>query len=412
MAQLTTLNTKVKLRYDTLANWQKTNEAGVGGNLVLLKGEVAFCEIPSNGAPGGKAVTDSGDKDYRPTVLFKVGDGETPFKNLPWASATAADVYSWAKAATKPSYNAGEITITDSADHFDVSTTTVEEALADLATALENVGSAVEGLDFADADATTGSAMSSGDTVVTSVTQADGQISVTKQSLGLGTAARKAVSTAAISDNSDITDNANSITPNNNLVTASQVATYIKARTAALTGATHFRGTLSAAPSAASGETDLTLPATYTVGADTVNYAAGDIVLYGTSEYIHDGTKWVLLGDEGVYATIAALNAAIDRITTLEGKVDVNSVATAIANAINGIDVDVDAGTIASGSQTEAAYFKALKAFEIEDGALKSNSVETVTLSKVAATGSIYDLTQAANTTLILDGGNSGVSAS
>ena len=45
-----------------------------------------------------------------PAVLFKVGDGTTAFNDLQFGSAIAADVYSWTKAATKPTYNASEIT--------------------------------------------------------------------------------------------------------------------------------------------------------------------------------------------------------------------------------------------------------------------------------------------------------------
>lgn len=82
-----TLQTRIALKYDTYANW--TDEAK-GANLVLLKGELGICEIPSGNAQATTA----------PTVLFKVGDGTNPFKSLKWASALAADVYGWAKADT------------------------------------------------------------------------------------------------------------------------------------------------------------------------------------------------------------------------------------------------------------------------------------------------------------------------
>ena len=84
-----TLQTRIALKYDTYANWTDETKENQGANLVLLKGELGFCEIPSGNANAQTA----------PTVLFKVGDGETPFKTLKWASALAADVYSWAKAS-------------------------------------------------------------------------------------------------------------------------------------------------------------------------------------------------------------------------------------------------------------------------------------------------------------------------
>ena len=82
------INTRIALRIDTLANWSKTDVEGKGAKLVLKRGEIGLCEIPSGNAAAQTA----------PTVLFKVGDGTTPFGELKWASALAADVYSCAKA--------------------------------------------------------------------------------------------------------------------------------------------------------------------------------------------------------------------------------------------------------------------------------------------------------------------------
>lgn len=83
------INTRIALRIDTLANWSKTDVEGKGAKLVLKRGEIGLCEIPSGNAAAQTA----------PTVLFKVGDGTTTFGELKWASALAADVYSWAKAS-------------------------------------------------------------------------------------------------------------------------------------------------------------------------------------------------------------------------------------------------------------------------------------------------------------------------
>lgn len=88
------LNTRIQLKYDTWDNWQKTDVANKGGNLVLKAGEVAVTVIAS-----GKS-----DFTTPPTVMFKVGDGTSKFSALPWASGLAADVYAWAKKAA-PDYN-------------------------------------------------------------------------------------------------------------------------------------------------------------------------------------------------------------------------------------------------------------------------------------------------------------------
>lgn len=57
---------------------------------------------------------------------------------------------------------------------------------------------------------------------------------------------------------------------------------YVDNKTAGLTGAMHFRGTVTALPA-------------------TADYAAGDVVIFGSKEYVcdKDNNKWVELGDEG-----------------------------------------------------------------------------------------------------------------
>lgn len=89
----TTLNTRIALKYDTLANWNASE-------FILKKGEVAICSL---------ATGETAEQSTPPAVLLKVGDGVHKFSELPWASALAADVYGWAKAATKPTYTANEV---------------------------------------------------------------------------------------------------------------------------------------------------------------------------------------------------------------------------------------------------------------------------------------------------------------
>ena len=88
-----TLNTRIKLRYASYAEWQNSS-------LQLLPGELAVCYIEAN---------NSEIKNTAPTVLFKVGDGEHVFKDLKWSSARAADVYDWAKAESRPEYTKADV---------------------------------------------------------------------------------------------------------------------------------------------------------------------------------------------------------------------------------------------------------------------------------------------------------------
>lgn len=86
-----TINVQYKLRGDTLDNLEAANKVyGVNEPIVVL--------VPADTDAGTKAAT-----------LLKLGDGTTAFKDLPYITALAGDVPEWAKAATKPEYNATEI---------------------------------------------------------------------------------------------------------------------------------------------------------------------------------------------------------------------------------------------------------------------------------------------------------------
>lgn len=84
------LNTRIQLKYDSYKDW-------VENNPTLLSGEVAIAYLPprtdvehTNPAPAAAASA----------TLIKVGPGA--FNSLPWLSATAADVYAWAKQEALP----------------------------------------------------------------------------------------------------------------------------------------------------------------------------------------------------------------------------------------------------------------------------------------------------------------------
>lgn len=83
----------------------------------------------------------------------------------------------------------------------------------------------------------------------------------------LGEAAKKDVASGVSADD-------------HGLVTGAQV----QAAIAGLSGAMHFVGKVDALPESVSG------------------YKSGDVILVGNKEYVCDGTKWVELGDESIYA--------------------------------------------------------------------------------------------------------------
>ena len=112
------LKTRIQLKYDTLASWTTNNP-------VLLKGEIAIVAIPKDAS----AMQVTGTTP--PEILFKIGDGTSTFSALPYASSKAADVYAWAKAATKPTYSASEVGT--------YSKTEIDTLVGDINTALASV---------------------------------------------------------------------------------------------------------------------------------------------------------------------------------------------------------------------------------------------------------------------------------
>lgn len=97
MATEKVLNTRICLKYDSYANWQLVKDS-----FIPKKGEVCIVAVPD-----GTSVTGVANP---PAIMMKCGDGTHTFAQLPWTQAVASDVYSWAKASTKPTYAATEIT--------------------------------------------------------------------------------------------------------------------------------------------------------------------------------------------------------------------------------------------------------------------------------------------------------------
>lgn len=91
---LNTLNTRIKLKYDSYENWL-TNDP------VLYSGEVAIATIDSteNNLNGTKF-------QNLPNVVIKVGNGTAKYSELKFVSGLAADVYAWAKTDLETFHNA------------------------------------------------------------------------------------------------------------------------------------------------------------------------------------------------------------------------------------------------------------------------------------------------------------------
>ena len=89
--------TRISLKYDTYENWTVKNPK-------LLAGEVAIATVPASDYPAKPT-----NFQNLPNVVMKVGNGTSKYNDLPFVSGLAADVYAWAKAPTKPTYDVSEI---------------------------------------------------------------------------------------------------------------------------------------------------------------------------------------------------------------------------------------------------------------------------------------------------------------
>lgn len=378
------LQTRIALKYDTLANWNASTA-------ILKAGEIAIATIPVGDT--------SGASQSLPATLIKVGDGTHKFSELAWLQATSADVYSWAKANQKPSYTAdeisglsdyiaGEIEDTDTTyqivkvDNYnyklqskaknsstwsDVSTIAIPndeaaiEALETLvgttavATQIEN---AIAALDAAAVEVGTGE-------IISSISETDGVISVSKRSLvaadiptieqsqvngladsfaakqdnltfdGVYNATSNKAATVATVENAiaalDSTDTAvagqvvSAVSETDGVITVSRralveadIPTLSQSKVDGLTDALAAKqdtvvwesGNYDAATNKAITKADLDAAVAGLSGAThfkgvveelPTTAEAGDIYIVGTKEYIYDGSSFALLGDEAAY---------------------------------------------------------------------------------------------------------------
>ena len=389
MATEKTLQTRIQLKYDTWNNWNKP----AAKSLVLKQGELATVYVPAS--------TNSGDTTSEPAFLLKVGDGTTKFELLPWVQAKAADVYAWAKAATKPIYTADEISGLDAYISGKVQDTNTQYQIIqdptdghiiklqkkDLG---ESEWTTVDTITILDNDTTytlttgtkNGTVKFSGtDVAVAGLKSAAYQESTAFDSAGsasavLGTAsddagtetvygANKAAANAQATANAampksggtfsgqvtlPVPSGANNAARKTDVDTALQNAKdYTDTKTAGLTGAMHFVGTSTTDPTSTTGPT---------VDGQAYSGKSGDVVLWEKKEFVYNGTKWTELGDEGSYVlktTTVNGHALRDNITLDATDVGADAAGTA-AGLVNALDLTkVGGGTdeyIASITQT------------------------------------------------------------
>lgn len=170
-------NTRLQLKYDSYANWSAEDK-----QFKLLAGEIAVVNVPA--ADAGAVDENAPGYNKKPAILFKVGDNEHTFNDLPWASGLAADVYEWAK---KEHAEASDVTVKDTAGNFStVESKDVESILAFLKKEIDAMGGDNGSISeqIATGIAALGSASVTGDKkYVTGVKVVDGKLLIEEKDL-------------------------------------------------------------------------------------------------------------------------------------------------------------------------------------------------------------------------------------
>ena len=222
----------------------------------------------------------------------------------------------------------------------------------------------------------------SGTGVVTAISQTDGKIAYTKSAIdtvvafsdGYNASSNKAATVKTVTDAVDA------------------AKTELNANLSQMTGAMRFRGTVTAAPTANTAAPKDGLGA----------WRAGDVVLFGTAEYVvssmsSDKPVWQLLGDEGAYQTKLSFTGAPssenkvvtnDTLETAKTNLtaEIDKAKTAASNAKDA--ADAAQGTANSAVAEAQKANNAIAALDVADDTSKKGFVSAVTQTdgKIAVT--------------------------
>lgn len=397
-----TIQTRIKNRFDTLANWQ-------GADVTLLPGEIALVSVTTK-----QIDKDTGDVVNVPAVLMKVGEsdgngGTKAFNDLPWVSALAADVYDWAKGPA-----AEDVVVKYNTDSGSEMSTTLLGIFKDL----EEAKAAIAALKTGKLDDITvemhlsaGVGSHSDPGVITLIEKDDiGKIQVTKGLVVTGAIADKAVTTIKIADKNVTTDKIKdgavtnekvapgissdkiNVTLDNDDGTLTDRIGDIKAQIASINSSiangVNFLGTT--ATNVADDKNKTNKKVIMAVNSEEVTAVAGDIVIFSETgrEFIWNGSIWEELGDAtragaletlvaGLEETQATSNEFVTHISkSTDGK-------TFVVNKAQPTSTDIKHGT-------NSTVNKKLGEIDAEIAAIESNYVKFVPDASDETKGKLY----------------------
>lgn len=429
MADTKTLKTRIRLKYDTYTNW-------ITNDPVLLAGELAITTIATT-------PTEEVNSVAAPQVLIKVGDGTSTYSALPWASGLAADVYDWAKAATKPSYSYSEITgtptiptDTNTTYKIEADTTDGHKFYLKSCEKGSTTWSTVSTITIPDNNTTsfTITATATDDDVVV-LTGTNGTNKVTFDAKhakkGPSAAYTKTASTATISGSGatgtikipkitvDTYGHVNSAADESVTITMPTIPASLKnpnALTLQVAGTTKKTYDGSSAQTFNVTAADLGLSAAMkflgvsstaitdggtekpTISSSTVTPASGNVVLYGNKEFVWTtDSKWEELGDESSHALKTVSITGTDGLT---GGGNLEASRTIAHSVPSG------AAATTKGSSTTRYYIKTITTDKFGHVTGVTTGNETVTDTHYTSKNVVGTSTATANTTTALTNGN------
>ena len=371
--------TRIQLKYDTYENW-------IAANPILKKGEMAIATVDS----GVQSMTNL------PNIVLKVGDGTSPYNNLKFVSALAADVHGWAKANTKPSYTASEITgLQEAIEQYSDYDTNTQYRIVQV---VDEKKVAIPGKYQLQSKELGGDWQNvtdpEGNTSLIDVTDAFGRIATLETTIegltgGAGSIANQIKAAinklsytgydAGVADNSDTISFVGEISEANGIISATKrdlkfktaynsennkVATEadVKAVVDEFSKSLTYKGMLNELPT------------------DVSSYKTGDVIIVKTLEYIFDGTKFDQFGDEGVADAVkkslssAAQPGATNK--TITSIVQTNGMVTATYDeiSISGDQVQVPKADGTEGTETLKVCLNTIKT---SVAAVKGESTDT-----------------------------------
>ena len=412
---MATLNTRIQLKFDTYQNW-------LDNDIVLLKGEIGIAEIPA----------ETGVVQSEPAYLIKIGDGTKKFSELDWVSGKAADVYAWAKAATKPTYQASEIEGLEEFISGEVKDTNTQYQIVQNG----NLGFKLQKKDIGDAEftdvntitlvaptlapgSTNGTVAYNGsdvavtglkDAAYTTVAAIIEQVTGSAEPEEPATGADNTIAGAkAYTDEKvaalDFTDSAvehqfiTAVNETNGIVSVVRAQPAVAdingldTALAAKQDTVVFNTAYDAASNKAATMTDVTNAvsglsgAMHFVGTSTTNPAegtvtiseevytgkSGDVVLYNQKEYVYNGTNWIELGDETSYAVKGSIKDA-----------DIATDAAIASSKIAGLDAALGRLTavetaVGEGGSVSTQIDNKIAALDYSDAAVANQFVTAVT---------------------------------